>query len=71
MFLPEIEEEDEDASGGTRTPKTSILSLHKVGLPSNQAGQASLGQAGGLLQSAGSSGSSQTKGHKPAEGIWR
>lgn len=70
MFLPEIEEEDEE---NLKTPKTSILSLHKVGLPNqklppaqdqpSQTGVAGAG-AGGPIKG--------PKGlNKSAAGIWR
>lgn len=71
MFLPEIEEEDEE---NLKTPKTSILSLHKVGLPNqkpspaqqqpDQASQASAANTGGSIKG--------PKGlNKSAAGIWR
>ena len=73
MFLPEIEEEeDEDASApsaGARTPKTSILSLHKAGLPA--AGQPTTGTGTATGTGTGSSSTGSNKGHRPAEGIWR
>lgn len=64
MFLPEIEEEDESASLGIRTPKTSILSLHKVGL-SGQSHQQQPQQA----QQAGAGAAS--KKLKTSAAIWR
>ncbi|XP_034256613.1 uncharacterized protein LOC117654267 [Thrips palmi] len=62
MFLPEIEEEDESASLGMRTPKTSILSLHKVGL-SSQSHQQQPGQQAGA--------GAANKKLKSAAAIWR